>query len=167
MKPLKKVLRVEDPGRHAKHIPSVSAERRRNMSAIRSVDTLPEQEFRRAFALLGFRYRVHSSAVIGRPDLSNRRQKWAVFIDGCFWHGCPKHYREPVVRAAYWRQKLAANRRRRVRVTGRLKRQGWRVATVWEHSIESDPGLAALAVGLMLADSDRGPATRHAPRGTR
>ena len=59
----------------------------------------------------------------------------AIFVDGCFWHACPIHATKPKNNAAFWREKLAGNRRRDARVTRTLRRAGWRVLRLWEHEL--------------------------------
>lgn len=71
----------------------------------------------------------------GRPDFIFRQQKLAVFVDGCFWHGCPRCYRRPRSNQAFWDAKVSNNRNRDRRVTRQLRHQGWRVIRVWEHSL--------------------------------
>jgi DNA mismatch endonuclease, patch repair protein len=66
------------------------------------------------------------------------RARVAVFVDGCFWHGCPKCYRSPSTNREYWDQKLTANRARDQRVTLQLESAGWAVMRFWEHDIEKD-----------------------------
>ena len=68
----------------------------------------------------------------GRPDFSFRRQKVAVFVDGCFWHGCPKCFRLPKQNRAFWKAKIEGNRRRDRSVNGRLRRMGWKVIRIRE-----------------------------------
>lgn len=70
-----------------------------------------------------------------RPDFVFRRERVAVFVDGCFWHGCPRHGTQPRGNAAFWRRKLAGNRERDRRVTRTLRRLGWRVVRIWEHEL--------------------------------
>ena len=107
--------------------------RSRIMSRIRGKDTKPEIAVRRTVWGMGIRYRLHNRAVLGTPDLSNGKRRLAVFVDGCFWHGCPRCYREPQTNMAFWREKVERNRRRRRVVRRDLKRQGFRVAEIWEH----------------------------------
>ena len=107
--------------------------RSRIMSRIRGKDTKPEIVVRRTVWNMGIRYRVHSRAVPGTPDLSNQSRRLAVFVDGCFWHGCPRCYREPQTNTAFWREKVERNRRRRRVVRRELKRQGFKVTEIWEH----------------------------------
>jgi DNA mismatch endonuclease (patch repair protein) len=76
----------------------------------------------------------------GRPDLVLPRRGVVVFVHGCFWHGCPRHFTEPVHNRLWWREKIAANRRRDRRKEESLRRLGWSVVNVWEHE---DPVRAA------------------------
>jgi DNA mismatch endonuclease (patch repair protein) len=71
----------------------------------------------------------------GRPDFVFPADRLAVFVDGCFWHGCPKHYTRPANNRAFWERKLRANRARDRQVNRELKRLGWRVLRVWEHDL--------------------------------
>ena len=70
-----------------------------------------------------------------RPDFVFRRQRVALFVDGCFWHGCPRHGTLPAGNRPFWRRKLAGNRTRDRRVNRALRRLGWRVVRVWEHAL--------------------------------
>lgn len=67
----------------------------------------------------------------------------AAFIDGCFWHACPKHCRMPSSNTEYWRKKISGNRRRDKKIARQLRRKGWRVIRVWEHEVRADPEKAA------------------------
>jgi DNA mismatch endonuclease (patch repair protein) len=68
-----------------------------------------------------------------RPDFVFGRRRWVVFVDGCFWHGCPRHGTRPKGRAAFWRRKFVASRARDRRNTRQLRAAGWRVLRLWEH----------------------------------
>ncbi len=70
-----------------------------------------------------------------RPDFVFPKLRLALFVDGCFWHGCPRHGTKPRGNAAFWRKKFAANRARDLRVTRMLRRHGWRVLRIWEHEL--------------------------------
>lgn len=74
--------------------------------------------------------------VFGNPDFIFKENKVAVFIDGCFWHGCPKCYVSPQSNKDYWSNKISNNRIRDRRITKELMRQGWRVIRIWEHSMQ-------------------------------
>jgi DNA mismatch endonuclease, patch repair protein len=71
----------------------------------------------------------------GRPDFVFPAARVAVFVDGCFWHGCPKHYTRPTSNRSFWRRKLEANRARDRQVNRELKRLGWRILRIWEHDL--------------------------------
>lgn len=86
----------------------------------------------------------------GRPDFAFPREKLAVFVDGCFWHGCPRCYRAPETRSEFWRQKVDGNRRRDRRVARQLRQRGWRVARVWECSLAKQAEMTARRIHRML-----------------
>ncbi len=71
-------------------------------------------------------------ALPGKPDLFHIRAKLAVFVHGCFWHGCPKHYRRPDSNRSFWDNKLKNNQKRDMRVRRKLRKMGWRTVVVWE-----------------------------------
>lgn len=109
--------------------------RSEQMARIRSKDTRPEMSLRRALWSAGLRYRVHSPGLPGRPDVVFPGRKVVVFVDGCFWHGCPIHYGRPRSSESYWTAKLAGNVERDGRRTLELEAAGWRVVRVWEHEV--------------------------------
>lgn len=102
------------------------------MSRIRRRDTGPEMELRRALWRTGLRYRVDLRLSGARPDIVFTRQRIAIFVDGCFWHGCPTHYIPPSGNAPYWRAKIERNRARDARNTSALIEAGYRVLRFWE-----------------------------------
>jgi len=108
------------------------------MARIKGSNTNPERVLRRALSSRGVRYRINLRELPGHPDLVFPRAKVVVFIDGCFWHGCPQHRVWPATRSEFWRQKLTANSRRDRRIDGVLRRDGWTVVRVWEHDIDND-----------------------------
>lgn len=75
------------------------------------------------------------SKLVGRPDFVFPRLRLAVFVDGCFWHGCPLHGSKPSSNKRFWRDKIARNRQRDRQVNLALKAKGWRVLRVWEHEL--------------------------------
>lgn len=87
-------------------------------------------------------WRRHRADLPGRPDFAWPSRKVAVFVDGCFWHGCPRCYRAPSRNSAFWAAKVEANRRRDRRVSRQLRALGWRVLRVWECRV-SEPGTIA------------------------
>jgi DNA mismatch endonuclease, patch repair protein len=107
------------------------------MRANRKTDTGPELAVRRLLHGRGCRYRVNyriqTNTVNVRPDIVFPRRKLAVFIDGCFWHGCPDHGNVPNVNNGYWSAKLERNKKRDELVKEKLEESGWRVLRIWEH----------------------------------
>ena len=89
------------------------------------------------FRSLGFTGWRRGSKLPGRPDFVFRAALIAVFVDGCFWHGCPEHYSPPVGNAAFWARKVLVNRRRDRLVDGQLRRLGWIVVRIWEHELRA------------------------------
>ena len=106
------------------------------MSAIRSRGNAASElqliAIFRAHRITGWR---RQQPVLGKPDFVLPLQKLAVFVDGCFWHGCPLHATQPKTNAAFWRKKLAANRTRDRLVTRTLHARGWKVLRIWEHEL--------------------------------
>lgn len=105
------------------------------MASIKGKDTKPELLLRKHLWVKGMRYRIHDKTIFGRPDISNKKKNLAIFVDGCFWHGCEKCYKEPKSNRAFWKNKLANNLERRKRVKTILKKDGWKVLEFWEHQI--------------------------------
>ncbi|MFD1833150.1 very short patch repair endonuclease [Streptomyces desertarenae] len=136
-----------------------SAARRRNMQAIRSRDTKPEQTVRRLVHALGLRYRVSVRPIKDlrrTADMVFRPAKVAVFIDGCYWHGCPEHYVPPRTNSGYWSDKVAGNIARDRDTDRRLTEAGWTVLRFWEHESPDDCALKiAATVSRLRAERDR------------
>lgn len=109
------------------------------MGRIRAANTTPELAIRRALFALGYRFRVHGTKLPGRPDVVFGPARVAVFVHGCFWHGCPEHYQAPRSRADFWRKKLQANKARDKRVRRELPAMGWTVIELWEHEVDVSP----------------------------
>lgn len=109
---------------------------RRTMVANRSRDTKPELRVRSAVHRRGLRYRVAARPLPDLPrsaDLVFRPARVAVFIDGCFWHGCPEHYTAPTANSDYWSTKVTRNKHRDSDTDQRLRDAGWTVLRYWEH----------------------------------
>lgn len=106
------------------------------MRANRGVDTGPEVRLRSLVHRAGLRYAIDvrpESDINRRADLVFRDTKVAVFVNGCFWHGCPKHYSSPKSNMRYWSEKVRRNRERDIETRFLLKHRGWRVLVFWEH----------------------------------
>lgn len=105
------------------------------MSQIRGRNTKPEIALRKALWARGLRYRVHYN-LPGKPDLAFVGKKIAVFVDGCFWHGCQKHCINPKTNSEFWTKKIQGNIARDRNNDDRLQQAGWRVLRYWEHEIK-------------------------------
>ena len=106
------------------------------MQGNRSRDTKPELAVRSAVHRRGIRFRVSSRPLpeLRRTaDLVLRKTKIAVFVDGCYWHGCPEHHTQPATNSEYWADKIARNVERDAETTDRLREAGWTVLRFWEH----------------------------------
>jgi DNA mismatch endonuclease (patch repair protein) len=98
--------------------------------------TSPEARLRSALHRAGLRFRKHvraDASIRCRPDVIFRTERIAVFVDGCFWHGCPKHFRPPRTNATYWNAKITRNQARDRQHDEQLSAAGWKVIRVWEH----------------------------------
>ncbi len=109
------------------------AKRSRIMSAVKSADTAPEMVVRRLLHSMGRRYRLHKADLPGKPDVVFQKQRKAIFVHGCFWHGhdCSKG-RLPTTRTDYWTAKIGRNVIRDGEQTQQLAADGWSVLKVWE-----------------------------------
>lgn len=116
----------------------MALDRSEQMARIRGFDTSPELALRRALWARGLRYRLKTRTPGGTPDLVFAKERLAVFIDGCFWHGCPLHYARPRSRETFWSAKLAGNIDRDQRQSAALQVAGWHVLRVWEHEVVLD-----------------------------
>ena len=125
----------------------------RSMKSNRRRDTRPELAIRRLLHACGYRYRVDFAPWSNkrrRADIVFTRRRLAVFIDGCFWHGCPEHGTIPASHVEYWEPKLARNVERDAETTAMAEAEGWRVLRIWEHVSPQD------AVQLIIRMLDGG-----------
>lgn len=131
-----------DPGKRASWASSPAV--RSVMRGNKGRDTRPELAVRSAAHALGLRYRVGVSPLPGlrrTADLVFTRARVAVFVDGCFWHGCPEHHRPARQHSEFWTAKIQGNITRDADTDARLRAAGWRVIRIWEH----EPATAAAA----------------------
>ncbi|WP_224242241.1 very short patch repair endonuclease [Hyalangium gracile] len=129
------------------------SERSARMSRVRYKDTKPELAVRRLVFSMGYRFRLHSKLLPGRPDLVFPGLKKVIFVHGCFWHRHPAKTcalaRLPKSRLDFWLPKLEANRRRDVVQQRKIRRMGWSVMVVWECQVRKLPALGRRLRGFL------------------
>jgi DNA mismatch endonuclease (patch repair protein) len=121
-------------------VDSVSSETRsRVMAQVRSKRNRSTEWRLRAYLIrYGIRgWKLTPPDIYGHPDFAFPAQRLLLFVDGCYWHGCPKCYRRPSSNSAYWDAKVARNRIRDIRTVNHLRHDGWRVLRIWEHQLVS------------------------------
>lgn len=105
------------------------------MAKVRSTNTTPEVKVRKVLHRLGYRFRLHVNSLPGKPDIVLPKYKTVIFVNGCFWHGCPicKHAQiRPQTNKEYWQKKLDRNMERDKKNIIALQEMGWKVLIVWE-----------------------------------
>lgn len=112
-------------------------DRSETMRRVKSTGTSLEMLLRRRLWQAGVRYRVVNK-VKGKPDIVFHGKRIAIFIDSCYWHGCPIHCRMPSSNQEYWNRKIGRNIARDAEVTKALLEDGWTVIRVWEHQLKDD-----------------------------
>ena len=122
--------------------PPSSAHVSRVMRANKAKNTIPEKRLRQALRSLGLHgYRIAPKGVPGRPDVAFLKQRLAVFVNGCFWHRCPRHrWKIPKSNSAYWKTKFRLNCERDRRKNRTLLEAGWEVLVIWECELRADAG---------------------------
>jgi DNA mismatch endonuclease (patch repair protein) len=105
------------------------------MSRVKSRNSAIELVIRKSLFYHGLRYRIHTK-LHGCPDISIKKYKLVVFVDSCFWHGCPVHLRLPKTNKEYWIAKIARNVTRDLDVNNFYDNIGWKVFRIWEHDIQ-------------------------------
>lgn len=123
------------------------------MTKVRQKGTTAEMRLRKELFGIGLRYRVNYT-ILDKPrrtaDIAFPKQRLAVFVDGCFWHGCPEHGSWPKLNAEFWRDKIETNRARDTDTENRLRGLGWNVLRVWEHEV---PGEVAQRIAVLIRES--------------
>lgn len=127
-----------------------AATRSRMMAAIRSRgNQSTESRLAKALRREGLSGWRRHLALPGTPDFAWPMERVAVFVDGCFWHGCPRCYRAPKQNAGFWREKVLTNRRRDRRVSRQLRQEGWSVLRVWECRVDDPATISRLRRALI------------------
>ncbi|MBZ5602992.1 MAG: very short patch repair endonuclease [Acidobacteriia bacterium] len=133
-------------------------QRSRNMSAIRSrgnKSTEKAVRFRMIRAGLSG-WKLCTGTLPGKPDFVFETAKVVVFLDGCYWHGCPKCYRAPTSNTGYWSEKFRRNKDRDKRVGQLLRRDGWKVVRIWEHEIKRSPAKVVEKIRALIVSPPSG-----------
>ena len=141
-----------------------SAANRKSMRGNKRRDTKPERALRSLLHAAGLRYRVDRAPLPGvrrRADVVFGPAHVAVFVDGCFWHGCPEHYRTPKTNNGYWSPKIARNMERDREIDAALAEAGWLVLRFWEHQPTAD--CAAAVIDAVRSRRAAGRPKRSAP----
>lgn len=132
------------------------AQRSELMSRIRSRGNIATElavvKLFRQHGITGWR---RNQNVFGKPDFLFRRNRLALFADGCFWHGCPRCYRRPKSNRKFWDAKIARNRKRDRKVSRELRRLGWRVVRIWGHSLEFPERIAKRVIYMLSTASKK------------
>ena len=109
-----------------------------NMSMIRAKNTKPEIIIRKLIYASGIRgYRLNYR-LLGKPDMVFPKRRIAVFIDGCFWHKCPKCFIKPGTNKKFWKKKIESNVERDKMVNSQLRKKRWKVFRIWEHEVKNE-----------------------------
>lgn len=125
-------------------------QRRFNMQQIRSTNTKPEMLVRKFLHAHGFRYSLHRKKLPGKPDIVLRKYKTVLFIHGCFWHGhknC-QYFVIPKTRTQWWTDKINTNKANDAKAIKALKKDGWKVITIWECKLK--PGKTERTLAMLL-----------------
>jgi len=132
---------------------NVSPERSRTMASIKGKHgKSTERKLRMALMRAGIQgWKLHPQGIQGNPDVYFPKTKTVVFVDGCFWHGCPKCGHVPHTNSTFWHAKFRRNRERDLRNTRELKRLGMKVIRIWEHSLKDHLSTTAVIEGIRLA----------------
>mgnify|MGYP002619771559 FL=1 len=115
-------------------------QRRKNMQAIRAKETALEKLVRKELWKKGIRYRKNVRGLMGAPDIAIKKYKLVVFLDSCYWHGCPEHGVMPKSNREFWEKKIKRNVDRDMEVTKYYKSRSWTILRFWEHEVKQDLG---------------------------
>ncbi len=134
---------------------ATTARRSKNMRAIKSRSNATTELRLRAYLirnrLVG--WRVGANEIAGSPDFFFQRERIAVFVDGCFWHGCPRCGHTPKTNRSYWRKKLARNKQRDAQITRTLRSHAIRVLRLWECQLRDSPSSCLKRLFVLLGRS--------------
>lgn len=123
----------------AKLVDRVSKDiRRKNMQAIKASKTKLENEVIKELWKRGFRFRRNVKDLFGKPDIAIKKYNIIIFIDSCYWHGCPTHSEIPATNTNFWREKIQKNKERDIKVNDYYLTNNWNILRIWEHDLKQD-----------------------------
>jgi len=111
-------------------------QRHKNMTNIRSTNTKIEKDVTKALWNLGYRFRKNVKTLPGKPDIAIQKYKIVIFLDSCFWHKCPEHFKKPKSNLEYWEPKIKRNIERDAEINQYYKDNNWHILRIWEHEIK-------------------------------
>ena len=111
-------------------------QRHKNMTNIRSTNTKIEKDVTKAVWNLGYRFRKNVKTLPGKPDIAIQKYKIVIFLDSCFWHKCPEHFKKPKSNLEYWEPKIKRNIERDSQINQYYKDHNWHILRIWEHEIK-------------------------------
>ncbi|HBF38234.1 MAG TPA: very short patch repair endonuclease [Firmicutes bacterium] len=133
---------------------NVSSEvRKRTMQSVKSYNTKLENKVMKALWSKNIRYRKNVNDLVGHPDISIKNKKIVVFIDSCFWHGCPEHCRMPHTNEIYWNKKIGNNKTRDQSVNKYYADKGWTYVRVWEHELRDNFDLTVMKLAEIIKNN--------------
>ncbi len=110
--------------------------RRKTMQAVKSTHTALEDCVINELWRRGIRFRRNVKDLPGKPDIAIKKYKIVIFVDSCFWHKCPLHYREPKTNKHFWKKKICRNLERDLEINNYYEENGWHILRIWEHQIK-------------------------------
>ncbi|MFE4573072.1 very short patch repair endonuclease [Paenibacillus chitinolyticus] len=113
-------------------------QRSKLMKAVKGKNTLLEAKVTKALWHKGVRFRKNVKSLIGKPDIAIKKLKLVVFLDSCFWHGCPIHCKVPKSNVEFWKLKIDRNIKRDLEVTRHYREIGWDIIRIWEHELKDN-----------------------------
>lgn len=125
-------------------------QRNKNMKAIKSSHTKMEDQIFRALWSMGLRFRRNVKGLPGKPDIAIKKYKIVIFLDSCFWHKCPEHFKKPKSNTAYWEPKIENNVTRDINITQYYTTNNWHILRVWEHDYKKELNNTVIKIAYFI-----------------
>lgn len=113
-------------------------QRHKNMIHIKSTNTKIEKDITKTLWNLGYRFRKNVKGLPGKPDIAIKKYKIVIFLDSCFWHKCPEHFKKPKSNIDYWEPKIKRNVERDTEINRYYQQKDWHILRIWEHEVKKD-----------------------------